>query len=478
MDYTIISSWVIYLLIALYIFVVVGSIIVVLSENRNPIRSLAWVIALIFLPFIGIIFYLFLGRSPKMKHILNRHNKRRILSATAPPHLSLTEQDLSEDQKQLIKLASNISVAPLTMHNELDIFSEGLTKFEALKRDLREARSSILLQYYIFSDDELGREIAEILKEKARNGLTVKVIYDHVGSFSAKRRFFRDMKEAGVDVHPFFRVTFPQLANRINWRNHRKIVVIDGIIGYIGGMNIAGRYVEGTYDGRIWRDTHFRVRGEIVKSLTASFAIDWSFMNRPTEKPPVPVTDTVPERRLGMQLITSGPGGQWENISMCFLKMISAAHKRIYIQTPYFLPTDALLQALQAAALSKVDVRLMIPRRSDSKVIRYAAFSYVTQCLHAGIKVYLYEPGMLHSKTMIIDDDIVTSGSTNFDFRSFENNFEANLLIYSKEANEAMRDIFFRDLEDCHKLTLSEWHKRPLGQRLLESTVRLMAPIL
>lgn len=473
------TLWISWLLTGLYFFLVISCIIVVLSENRNPIRSLAWVIALLFLPGIGIIFYLFLGRSPKMQHMLNRHYKRRIMSEAKVTGPDFSKLHLSPALKQLCKLASNLSIAPLTVHNRLDIFSEGLTKFEALKRDLKSARHYIYLQYYIFSDDPLGQEIAEILKERARAGVTVKVIYDHVGSFTARNSFFKKMRAAGVDAHPFFRVTFPQLANRINWRNHRKIVVIDGITGYIGGMNIASRYVKGMGKGKVWRDTHFRVQGDIVRSLITSFAIDWSFMNHTIENiEPKPTDMPKPESYLGLQLISSGPTERWANLSLCFLTTISSARKRIYIQTPYFLPTEALLQALQAAALAKVDVRIMIPRRSDSKMIRYASFSYITQCLQAGIKVFLYEPGMLHAKNMIIDDDFVTSGSTNFDFRSFENNFESNLLIYSREANEAMRKIFFDDLAHCTKINLTEWYSRPLAQRFLESTVRLLSPIL
>lgn len=473
-EWTNLVGW---LLLALYVVLVVSCIIVVLSENRNPIRSLAWVIALIFLPFVGIIFYLFLGRSPKVKHILNRHNKRRIMSVTTPPRIDMRELHLRPGLRQLSKLAAGVSISPMTVHNRLEIFTEGLTKFECLKRDLRGAESSIYLQYYIFSDDPLGEEIAEILMERARAGVTVKVIYDHVGSFSARSRFFKKMRQAGVDAQPFFRVTFPQLANRINWRNHRKIAVIDGITGYIGGMNIASRYVEG-YDGRVWRDTHFRVQGEIVKSLTASFMLDWGLMHDKFT-PPLPARRVpMPESIIGMQLISCAPTEMWDNLSLTFLTAISGARKRVYIQTPYFLPTEALLQALQAAALAQVDVRIMIPAHSDSKLLRYASFSYITQCLQAGIKVYLYEPGMLHSKNMIIDDDFVTSGSTNFDFRSFENNFECNLLIYSREANERMRELFFTDLRHCIKLTTGQWHRRPLLQRALESIVRLLAPIL
>lgn len=465
-------------LFIVYLATIISCIVVVLKENRNPIRSLSWVIALIFLPFVGLIFYLFFGRSLRGQHMISRMNKRKIITTMAPRHVNLDSQNLSRADRNIVKLARNISSSFYTVNNRIEFFTSGDEKFERLKQDLREAKRSICLQYYIFLDDNLGHEIAEILMQKAREGLDVKVMYDHVGSFSARNRFFKTMNEAGVQTHPFFKVTFPQFANRVNWRNHRKLVIIDESIGYIGGMNIADRYVGNPVKVQKWRDTHFRLEGDIVESLLFSFVVDWNFRNqeqpmRYIKCPPVNFTNSV-----GMQLVTSGPLSQWDNIALCFLKAISSATKCIYIQTPYFLPTDALQQALEAAALSKIDVRIMIPRKSDSRMLRYASFSFVTQCLKAGIKVYLYNPGMLHAKAMIIDDNLVTAGSTNFDFRSFENNFECNLLIYDKEVNQKMRDIFFNDMAQCTKLTYTTWHQRPRLQRSMESIVRLVSPIL
>lgn len=474
-----INGWITIAIILAYAFTIASCIIVVLSENRNPIRSLAWVIALIFLPVIGLVFYLFFGRSLKGLHLMSTKNKRRLLSSMTFHSADINNDTLSDSERQLIKLARNTCSSYYTVNNRLEIFTDGKSKFDALRKDILAAKKSIFLQYYIFSDDNLGQEIADILKKKASEGVDVRVIYDHVGSFSAKNRFFKSMQEYGVDCHPFFKVTFPQLANRINWRNHRKIVVIDDTIGYIGGMNIADRYTKGLADGGVWRDTHFRVEGDIVEQLLASFVVDWNFMNQPNILSfPTYHHKVEFHNETGMQLVTSGPSSNWDNLSLCFLKAISSAKKSIYIQTPYFLPTDALIHALEAAALSKVDVRIMLPRESDSKMLQLASFSYVTQCLHAGIKVYLYEPGMLHAKAMIIDDNFVTAGSTNFDFRSFENNFECNMLIYDCDINSRMRDIFFSDIEKCTKLTFNTWKRRPRLQRTLESLVRLMAPIL
>lgn len=472
------NFWVYWIVYIIYIVTIAICIVVILRENRNPIRSLSWVIALIFLPVVGFIFYLFFGRSMRGQHMISRMNKRKMITTMAPRHLDLNSQSLTRPERNLIKLARNLSSSFYTINNEIEIFTTGEDKFTALKRDLSEAKSSIYLQYYIFLDDTLGHEIADILMQKAQEGVDVKVMYDNVGSFSARNKFFKMLNEAGVETHPFFKVTFPQLANRINWRNHRKIVIIDGTTGYLGGMNIADRYIRNTSKGWGWRDTHFRLRGDIVESLLFSFVVDWNFRN---QQHPMKYPKTEPpgiHNNVGMQLVTSGPTSQWDNLALCFLKAISSATKNIYIQTPYFLPTDALMHALEAAALSKIDVRIMIPRMSDSRMLQYASFSYVTECLKAGIKVYLYNPGMLHAKGMIIDDNIVTAGSTNFDFRSFENNFECNLIIYDKEVNRSMRDIFFRDMGQCTKLTYTLWHSRPIMQRTFESVVRLVSPIL
>lgn len=473
-----VSWWINMIILIIYAITILSCIVVVLKENRNPIRSLAWVIALIFLPVIGLIFYIFFGRSLRGQHMISRMSKRKIITTMAPRHVNLDSLNLSRADRNLIKLARNIASSFYTINNRLEIFTNGEDKFNALKRDLNEATRSIYMQYYIFLDDTLGHEIAQILMKKAREGVDVKVIYDHVGSFSVRNKFFKMMNSAGVETHPFFKVNFPHFANRVNWRNHRKIVVIDERIGYIGGMNIADRYVKSNAHGWGWRDTHFRVEGDIVESLLFSYVIDWNFRNQehPMRYPKSPQVDF--NNEVGMQLVTSGPLSQWDNLALCFLKAISQATKCIYIQTPYFLPTDALVHALEAAALSKIDVRIMIPRRSDSKMLQYASFSYVTQCLRAGIKVYLYNPGMLHTKAMIIDDNLVTAGSTNFDFRSFENNFECNLFIYDKEINARMRDIFFNDMSHCTKLTFATWRTRPRMQRTWESIIRLVSPIL
>lgn len=471
-------TWFLFLGFLLYFVIIIISVVVVLRENRNPIRALSWVIALIFLPGVGLIFYLFFGRSMRGE-MLTLSNRRRLQHSFKPNGVKLQETNLQKEHKNLVMLGTEVGGYPLTFNNEIEILTDGVSKFEKLKQDLKSAQKSIYLQYYIFLDDQIGTEIADILIEKARSGVEVKVIYDHVGSFSARNRFFKRMKLNGIQVHPFFRVNFPQFANRINWRNHRKIVVIDDKTGYIGGMNIADRYVFGSGKKKeLWRDTHFRLQGNIVESLKFSFFVDWNFQKK---EPDIP-TPMAPGKSIinetGIQLVTGGPISTWDNLSLMFLKAISSAKRLIWIQTPYFLPTDALFNALQAASLSNIDVRIMMPAHTDSLLLHYASFSYISQCIAAGIKVYLYEPGMLHAKAMIIDDNLVTAGSTNFDFRSFENNFESNLFIYDPEVNRQMRDIFYADMKNCVKIQKEKWRKRPIGHRFLESLLRLVSPIL
>ena len=360
------STWFLFLAICLYFAIIILSVIVVLSENRNPIRALSWVIALIFLPGVGLIFYLFFGRSLRGE-MLTQQNRRKLQHSFQPYGVRLQETDLRKEQKNLVMLGTQVGGYPLTYNNEVDIFIDGKSKFESLIKDLKEAKVSIYLQYYIFLDDKIGNEIAEILIEKAKEGVEVKVIYDHVGSFSAKNKFFRKMGVAVIEVHPFFRVNFPQVANRINWRNHRKIVIIDGETGYIGGMNIADRYAFGNGKSKeMWRDTHFRVKGDIVESLLHSFLVDWNFRKKEPYFPALPTRQDNIKNKKGIQLVTGGPISTWDNLSLMFLKAISSAKRLIWIQTPYFLPTDALFNALQAAALSNIDVRIMMPAHTDS----------------------------------------------------------------------------------------------------------------
>ncbi len=472
-------SWVGDFIFIVYLLTIVGIIGIVVSENRNPVKSLAWVTVLLMLPMLGIVLYLVFGRNIQNHRKLSRRNRRRLRKRQPSSNVTFRHLPLSPESMQNIRLAHSLGGAQIYSDNSIDIYTDGEQKFRQLKADLAAARSFINLEYYIFDSDATGTEIADILIERARAGVTVRVIYDDVGSFSVKSRFFKRMRAAGVHIYPFFKVTFPQLGTRLNWRNHRKLCIIDGTIGYLGGMNIARRYIDGGSKFASWRDTHLRLQGPVVGALQYAFAVDWHFMGQPLiDDDNQPLPSPHPSGNIYAQLLTSGPTSQWSNIALMFHKAICNAKKRIYIQTPYFLPTDSLLKGLVTAALAGVDVRILVPRRSDSHMLDHASASYFTECLRAGIKLYRYEAGMLHSKLIIVDDEFVTVGSTNFDFRSFEHNFESNIFIYSPEFTQQMLEIYTSDLARSSRIMPDTWRRRPLLQRAWESVLRLFSPIL
>ena len=470
------QPWLYAVLSVTYVLSIITVILVILGENRNPVKSLAWVTVLILLPAVGLILYIFFGRNIKNKRMISRRNKRRLRRATRTKGALRRAGSLPEGQQQLAHLAASVDGAVFYPDNRIEIFSDGISKFDALKNDLRNANDYIHLQYYIFEDDEIGKEIAEILKAKAREGVKVRVIYDHVGSIHVRGSFFRKLRKAGVEIYPFFKVAFLPFASKVNWRNHRKIAVIDGKVAYIGGMNIADRYLKGNKRFPLWRDCHLRITGPAISALQYSFAFDWKFMGRDLIEDSA--ESVAVEPTAGVQLVTGGPMSRWNAIACVYLHAISSAQKRVWLQTPYYLPPEAILKALQNVALSGVDVRVMLPRHSDSAMLSYASHSYITESLRAGVKIYFFDAGMLHSKVLIIDDDIASVGSANCDFRSFEHNFEANLLIYSKDVNKRLREQFLADQTQSSRVISSKWKNRPRFHRAAESVVRLLSPIL
>ena len=471
-------SWLYWIVATIYAITILSIIAIVLSENRNPVKSLAWVTVLLLLPAVGLVLYIFFGRSIKNTHMISRRNRRKLKRRNNIKNIDISPVHLSPESIQQIKLTRSLNGSKYHSNNDIKVYTNGRSKFNDLKIDLLNAKEYINVQYYIFEDDTIGTEIKNILVKKAQEGVKVRVIYDHVGSFGTKNKFFKEMINAGIMVHPFFKVSFPPFGTRINWRNHRKLCIIDGQIGYLGGMNIADRYING---GKFasWRDTHARVTGPILAALQYSYTIDWNFMGQSLlEEESSTIKPINNGSNVGMQFITSGPTDKWSNIALVFLKAISNAKRSILIQTPYFLPTESLLKALQSVALSNVKVRIMLPRHGDSNILRYASYSYINECIKSGIKFYLYDAGMLHCKTIVVDNEFSSIGSTNFDFRSFEHNFECNLLIYSQDVNNKMREIFAEDLKLSTPINRKTWEKRPLIQKFLESITRLLSPIL
>lgn len=460
-----------------YLVAVIGTIIVIILDNRNPVKTMAWVLVLTFLPFIGLIFYFFFGRTTRRERVISKKSYNRLLRYPMQEYLSQMATLHPSQHHQLIHLFKNTNQALTFEGNKIDIFTSGIAKLQALIKDLMKAKHHIHMEYYIIEDDSVGRLIRDILKDKAKEGVEVRVLYDDVGCWHVPNRFYEDMRESGIDTRSFLKVRFPQFTSKVNYRNHRKIVIIDGETGYIGGMNLAMRYMKGVSWG-IWRDTHLRLQGKAVYGLQTAFLLDWYFVNRTLLTSSIYFPQLQSYGTGITQIVCSDPIGPWKGIMQGLVLAINSAKKYFYIQTPYFLPTEPILTALQTAALAGVDIRLMLPEKADSNLTHLASCSYLKDILKAGVKVYLYRKGFLHSKLMVSDNSLSSVGSTNMDFRSFEHNFEINAFLYDRETALRMKEIFLQDQKDCTQLQAKTWNKRPLIRKAAESTVRLLAPLL
>lgn len=461
----------------LYGVTALGVVFVVISENRNPLKTLSWILILVLLPLVGLIIFYFFGEDHRKKRLIS-HKMHKRLNRKALGRRDFYEKLSSPSEYDgLISLLAKTGEAPLYGGTFINFFSSCAEKYESLIEDIKKARKHIHIQYYIFMDDEIGWRVRNLLVKKVKEGVEVRLLYDDVGSWKAKSSFFKDMAKEGVIVQPFLKVAFKLLTSRVNYRNHRKIVVIDGMIGYVGGMNIADRYLEGINNG-IWRDSHMKVEGKAVAALQTSFLIDWYSSRKEFISSDVYFPYLEEKGNDILQMVTSGPVGPYKAIHLGILQAIANAKKSVYIQTPYFIPTDALLLNIQMAALRGVDVRLMLPRHSDTTFVHIASMSFLSEILASKVKVYFFENGFIHSKLMVIDDSLTISGSANMDVRSFEHNFEIDAFIYSTETCVKAKDIFYKDMEQCTQISIDEWETRSRVSKFQESVLRLFSPLL
>jgi len=460
-----------------YIGVIIGTIIVVILDNRNPVKTIAWVLILMFLPLVGLIFYFFFGRSTRREKLISRKSYDRLLKKPMAAYNAQKPEEVPETYHSLMQFFWETNQSLPFQATDIEIYTNGYSKIKALLRELLKAKHHIHLQYYIFLDDAVGNMIKDTLIEKAKEGVEIRVIYDDVGCWETPNSFFEDMRDAGIEVRSFLKVRFPLFTSKVNYRNHRKVVIIDGETGFIGGMNLAERYVKG-FPWGIWRDTHVLFRGRAVHGLQTAFLLDWYFVDQTliTSSRYFPRIDT--PGTIITQVVTSDPVGPWKEIMQGLTIAITTAKKYVYIQTPYFLPSETILAALQSAALAGIDVRLILPNRCDNRITHWGSRSYLKDVLRAGVKVYFYKKGFLHAKMMVSDDLLSTVGSTNIDFRSFEHNFEVNAFIYDMETALNLKDIFMQDQRDSMQISLKKWQARPLYQKAIESVVRLLAPLL
>ncbi|MCT4592837.1 MAG: cardiolipin synthase [Anaeromicrobium sp.] len=456
-------------------------------ESRDPSRTVAWLLVLIAFPLPGFIFYLFMGQDIRKKRIFKKKKesgfpyfKKAVdIQKETMKYVDLFSSDESIVKKRLINLMINNANAPFTLNNKAKILTNGEETFNEIIKELKGAKSHIHMEYFIIKDDKIGRKIFNILKEKSKEGIKVRVIYDSVGSFRLSKNYLNELRDYGIEIEGFLPVYFPLLSRELNYRNHRKIIVIDGKIGFLGGLNIGDEYLGLNETLGFWRDSHLKVRGEAVYGLQNIFQRDWLFVTENTiafDEEYYPSQGYCGEHL--MQIAASGPDSDWQSIMQGYFCIISSAEKRIWINTPYLVPGESIMTALKTAALSGVDVRIILPHKPDHKTVFWASMSNVEELLEAGVKVYQYRKGFIHAKIMLVDGIAASVGTANLDIRSFRLNFEVNAFIYDEELVSRMEKDFKEDMEHSKEIILEEHKNRNILSRLKESTGKLFSPLL
>lgn len=468
-----------WLLYGVYTFIVIIVMLKVLMDNREPSKTIAWVLVLWTLPLVGIVLYFFFGQNTRKEKLISQRSLDQLTKRSMLEFAEQRNLHIPEEHRTLMQLFKNQSMALPFKDNEVEVFTNGYQFFPSLLREISRAKDHVHVEMFIFNDDALGYLIADALIDKAQQGVEVRVIYDDVACWKVQNSFWERLRDGGVEVHAFMPVKFPAFTSKVNYRNHRKLIVIDGKVGFIGGMNIATRYVKGV--GRAWRDTHVLVRGGAVYGIQRAFLVDWYFVDRTliTGKCFYPSISPTLSNNCLAQVVTSGPITEWPDIMQGYACVLLAARRYVYMETPYFLPTEPILFAIRTAALAGVDIRLMLPQRTDSHLLDQASKSYVREILQAGAKVYFYNDGFNHSKFLVSDDSISTVGSSNIDFRSFEHNFESNIFFYDEEMALRMKKIYLEDESNCVLVDeAGQLEKHGFFQLLWESFLRMFSPLM
>ncbi len=478
------EGWVVGALSVAFSLSVLFIAVVIFFENRHPTKTLTWLLVLAAFPLLGFFFYLLFGQNYRKNRSFSKkaiHDERAFQKIAG--HRQLNEDQMKKmggHQQLLFRLAHRLGNNPVSFSTETKVLTDGKETFAHILQALKLAEHHIHLEYYIVRDDELGQEVKDILIEKAKAGIEVRFLYDAVGSWRLSKSYIQELKQADVEMVAFAQVKLPFLNHKFNYRNHRKIIVIDGVIGFVGGLNIGDEYLgRHSYYGN-WRDTHLFVRGEGVSTLQLIFLRDWFYQTGETILNPTYLTPTLKSVHAdgGVQMIASGPDTRWEINKKLFFSMITSAKKSIWIASPYFIPDDDILSALKIAALSGIDVRLLVPNRPDKHIVFHASRSYFPELLEAGVKVYEYNRGFMHSKLIIVDHEIASIGTSNMDMRSFHLNFEVNAFLYRTKSVMTLVSDYVYDLEHSNQLSYQLFKNRSIFHRIIESTSRLLSPLL
>lgn len=485
-------NWVV-ILEFVYVALLVMVCLRIIYDTSSTNKTLAYLLLVIFVPVLGMLFYFSFGVNYRKRRVYSKKliQDDALRQEVIREVIAKTERNLKEnvedigDASSLVHLLLRDSISPLTMGNHVKLLLNGEQKFPEVFKALEGAKHHIHIEYYIYEDDTIGTQLRDVLVRKAKEGVAVRMIYDAFGSRSIKRKFLKTMRDAGIEAYPFNRIRFVPLANRLNYRNHRKIIVVDGRAGFVGGINISDRYINngnktGSGSGLFWRDTHLRIDGPGVQYLQYLFFCDWNFCAGQKLQPGPVYFDGVrqPGGNESVQIAASGPDSPTSTIMLSMLKAINLARREILITTPYFIPGETILNALTVASLGGVSVKILAPGVSDSKLVNAAAWSYFGELLRAGVEIYLYRKGFIHVKTMVVDDYISIVGTANMDFRSFDLNFEVNAVVYGEKLAGELRASFSADLAGAEKIQPETWIRRPVFKQFPERVARLLSPLL
>ncbi|SEA31340.1 cardiolipin synthase [Eubacterium aggregans] len=478
--------------IFVFILNIIMTFVIIFLERKSPKSTYAWLLFLWIIPILGFVFYLFLSQNLTRRKIYRydtpeEEEYQKMMLGKSLIHFGPdddTQKQLFHQYHNNIDYNINTCEAFFTNNNGIDIYTDGHAKFEALFKAIEGAKSSIHLEYYIIKYDDLGRRLLTLLTRKAAEGVEVRLLYDEMGGRYIPRRKLKEFARAGGEYGAFFPTKFRVVNLRVNYRDHRKIAVIDGRTAFIGGYNIGDEYLGKNPKMGYWRDTHLRISGYAVYELQRRFFLDWRTSDNidPIDLDPGCIGRYYPDMPkfcgAGIQIVSSGPDDPNQVIKQDFLRMITNAKEHIYIQSPYFVPDESVLESLKIAILSGVDVRIMIPDKPDHIFIYWATLAYVGELVEYGAKIYIYENGFLHAKTITVDDEICAVGSCNFDIRSFSLNFESNAFVYDQSTATALRHIFHKDIEKSQLYDLETYRSRPRRIKIKESISRLFAPLL
>jgi len=477
-----------------YLVLAVYASSVIIYRKLDPVKSLSWIVVILLLPYLGLVLYLLVGQNFRKRKIFNRkgirdERVRRIAANNQLKQLKADKNHLSESLRihlQLILLNLRSCRSTLGVNSGIELYLSGKDALDAMYYTIKAAKQHIHLQSYIIDPDTTGVKFKNLLIEKALEGVEVRVIFDDVGCWSLTNEYKGELIKNGIELLSFSPVRFITPTSRLNYRNHRKILVVDGLYGFLGGVNIADRYYNGGNYPE-WRDTHIKITGESVAALQSSFLLDRYFViNQQFKKRkkyyPVPLQDSmdvnIGAKGVYSQIITSGPDSDWASIMQCYFAAITGAKKHIHIVTPYFTPNESLLNAIKIASLGGVEVSLMLPEKSDTNIAHWSTMSYATELLEAGVKVYLFGKGFNHSKVISIDGELCIIGSANMDNRSLEHNFEITAIIYNNEMAQKIDSQFITDTERCKSLASSKWAKRSVKNQIKEAFARLLSPLI